>query len=665
MNLFKKIFYIIIGSIFLVSCKKDPLPVLTLSADKIVFSNKTSTETISVSSNYNWSISNDSDWISITPTSSTGESTVKISATENNTDSDRTTNLVVTTGKEGTPSYLRKVISITQSNSVLYIDFDYISFEKVQSSKSLVISSNTDWELIIPANISWITSDILKGFGNGQLNLTVVENTGQDRSVDVEFKYAGKTKIVKIFQKRGVNSPPAPVSPIHPQNNLTNIPRILEFSWEKSVDTDKDQVKYDIELSESANFPEGALTKKFSTDTLTKYSTPELLKENTKYYWRVTASDSYGAKTVSSAFTFTTGTKGGYANGESRVAFFNTNGLIANEIVFVGDGYTIADFVDGGKFDQDMNEGIDAFFSVEPYKSYKQYFRVYKLAAYSKESGATQLDKGIQKETAFSTVFKGGSSMEADDEKVFKFVSDNVEGMEDTNPYYSGIQGKVQNTLIVLVVKEDRYAGTCWMFSDGRALAICPNSRDTRSNYHYKSIVNHEAGGHGFGRLADEYVTSANKDKTITDSEKTSLQNWVKYGFYPNVDLTSDLNNIKWKHFVGKAGYSVAAHEGGFYFTYGVWRPESSSCMIDNRQYYNTPSREHIVKRILRTAHNARISEYVNGVLTPIPNDPYNLDEFVRLDVKKTEAGVQFYTKSFNPLTFNQLAPPVMVEVKY
>ena len=61
MNLFKTIFYTIVISIFLVSCKKDPLPVLTLSADKIVFSNKTSTETISVSSNFNWSISNDSE----------------------------------------------------------------------------------------------------------------------------------------------------------------------------------------------------------------------------------------------------------------------------------------------------------------------------------------------------------------------------------------------------------------------------------------------------------------------------------------------------------------------------------------------------------------------------------------------------------------------------
>lgn len=35
----------------------------------------------------------------------------------------------------------------------------------------------------------------------------------------------------------------------------------------------------------------------------------------------------------------------------------------ANDIVFVGDGYTIVDFVDGGKFDQDMNEGIGSIFS--------------------------------------------------------------------------------------------------------------------------------------------------------------------------------------------------------------------------------------------------------------------------------------------------------------
>ena len=53
MNLFKTIFYTIVISIFLVSFKKDPLPVLTLSADKIVFSNKTSTANNDVRSNDN------------------------------------------------------------------------------------------------------------------------------------------------------------------------------------------------------------------------------------------------------------------------------------------------------------------------------------------------------------------------------------------------------------------------------------------------------------------------------------------------------------------------------------------------------------------------------------------------------------------------------------
>ena len=651
--------------ILLTQCKPDPLPVLNLSASEVSVQNTNGTAEISVSSNDQWVTQTTGSWLSITPTSSKGDAVVKITAQNNFTSSERSASVIFTMGQEGKKNYLRKIVTVKQSFSQLTIDKNYLDFEKDQGSVTVKITSNISWTISIPSESSWITANSTSGSASADVTFTVSANPGRDRTANIVLSYGDTLNTIKIFQKRAVNSPPAVVSPIHPQNNLTDIPRILEFSWESAFDADYDQIKYQIELSESVNFPDGNTTLRFSTDTLRSYATPSLLKESTKYYWRVTASDSYGAKTLSSAFTFTTGTKGGYANGESRVAFFNTNGLIANEIVFVGDGYTIADFVDGGKFDQDMNEGIDAFFSVEPYKSYKQYFRVYKLAAYSKDSGATQLDKGIVKETAFSTVFKGGSSMESDDEKVFEFVSVNVEGMEDTNPYYSGIQGKLQNTLVVLVVNEDRYAGTCWMFSDGRALAICPNSRDTRSNYHYKSIVNHEAGGHGFGRLADEYVTSANRDKTITESEKTSLQNWVKYGFYPNVDLTSDLNNIKWKHFVAKAGYAVTAHEGGYYFTYGVWRPESSSCMIDNRQYYNSPSREHIVKRILRTAHNARVSEYVNGVLTPIPNDPYNFDEFVRLDVKKTEAGAQFYTKSFNPLTFNQLAPPVMVEVKH
>jgi hypothetical protein len=653
MKLIKNILVIGLVLLSLSSCKKDPPPVLTISVQNLSLGNISPSETISVESNYPWKLTCDASWISFTPSTGDGNATVTITAQDNLTEDERNANLIFTIGKEGSSTFLRKVVRATQSFPQLNLDIELLSFEKDNSTKSFTVNSNTSWSVEVSSGASWITSNKTSGTGNSQISVTASANTGGDRTAEIKLNYAGKYKALRILQKRAVNNPPQAPVMLSPVNNASNLSRLAHFRWEKSADLDNDQVKYELQVSEVSTFTEGAQTSTFQTDTLLQYYSPVLLKENTTYYWRVIAIDSYNERTVSSSYNFTTGTQGGYINGEYRIAFSNSAGTYPNELVFTGDGYVIGDFVDGGKFDQDMNEGIEAFFSVEPYKSYRKYFKVYKLAAYSEDSGVTQTDIGIIKNTAFNTIFKGGSSMEANDERVFEMV--------ETIPE---VRGKLTNTLVVLVVNQDRYAGTCWMWSDGKAIAISPTSRDERSTYHYRNIINHEAGGHGFGRLADEYITSVNKDKSITDTEKSSLQNWVKWGFYPNVDLTSDFNNIKWKHFIGKDGYAVGAIEGGYYFTYGVWRPETASCMIDNRQYYNAPSREQMVKRILRTAAGVRVSDYLNGNITPIQNDPYTLDEFVRLDVKKTEASTLFYTKSFNPLTFRQLAPPVMIEVR-
>lgn len=653
MKIFLKILVLSIATLFLNSCEKDPPPILNISLSSLSLGNVSASQTISIESNYAWKLTCDATWITFSPSTGDGNATITVVAQDNLTEDDRNANLIFTLGKEGSKNFIRKVVRATQSFPQLNIDIESITFEKENSTKPLTINSNTNWTVQIPSSSNWITTDKTAGTGNVQLNITASANTAGDRNAEIKLNYAGKSKILRIIQKRAVNNLPQAPLLVYPINNVVNIPRLASFRWEKSTDPDKDVVKYELQLSEINTFADGPQTSTYQADTLLFYNPPLLLKENTKYYWRVIAKDIYNDKAVSSTYSFTTGTQGGYTNGEYRVAFSNTAGAYPNELVFTGDGYVISDFVDGGKFDQDMNEGIEAFFSVEPYKTYRKYFKVYKLAAYSQDSGVTQTDKGIIKNTAFNTVFKGGSSMEANDERVFQLA--------ETIP---AINGRLNNVLIVLVVNQDRYAGTCWMWSDGKAIAISPTSRDTRGTYHYRNIINHEAGGHGFGRLADEYITTANKDKTITDTEKTSLQNWVKYGFYPNVDLTSDLINIKWKHFVGRTGYAVGAFEGAYYFTYGVWRSETSSCMIDNRQYYNASSREHIVKRILRTAAGVRVSDYLNGVLTPIQNDPFNFENFVSLDSKKTEASSIFYTKSYNPLTFQQLAPPVMINVR-
>jgi hypothetical protein len=648
------------------SCKKDPPPVLNVSVATVDVHNTQGTGTVSVTANAAWASNLTGTWFSISPSSGNGDAVITVTAQNNLTRADRTASIILTTGQEGKPNYLRKIITIRQSSSQLTLDVNSVTFEKDAGNKTVKITSNTPWSLAIPAESAWLTVNAKTGTSSTDLIFTAAANTGADRTSRVVVSYGDTLRTIDFLQKRAINSAPTAAVLSFPANNAQNTSRLTQCRWTASTDADLDNITYTLELSDNSSFlgSDGKFLKTYNTAAVASFAIPELLKENTKYYWRVTAADSYQAKSVSAVFNFTTGTVGGYIEGEYRVALNNTRGTNPNEIIFLGDGYSVADYVDGGKFDADVQAGIDAFFNVEPYKSYKGYFKIYKMAAYSQDSGVTQLDKGITKVTAFSTVFKGGSSMESDNDKVYEYAS-KIPGMQDDNPYYSGIQGKLQNTLVILMVNQDRYAGTCWSWSDGRSLAICPVSTSTSAGVNYRNIINHEAGGHGFGRLADEYVTSANKDKTITDTEKTNLTNWQKYGFYPNVDLTSDLLTIKWKHFAGKTGYSVVgAFEGAYYYTFGAWRPETSSCMIFNEPYYNAPSRENMVKRILRTAAGVRVNEYVGGVLTPIPGDPYNLDTFVANDIQKSPSGAaMLFTKSVNPFTFVPLAPPVLVKV--
>lgn len=653
---------------FLLSgCVKEVPPVLTPSSMQVDIPNLNGTASLNITANAKWTATVTGNWFSISPASGTANGVITITAQDNITRANRSASIVLTTGQSGNTNYLRRIITINQSFSQLTVDNETISFGKDAATKIVKVTANTPWTLQIASSTPWLSVSSNSGTASTDLTFTAQANMSGDRTAKATFTYGDTTKIINFFQLRAVNNNPAPVQLISPLNMALGTARLISCTWQPSSDIDGDRVTYSFEISDNSGFlsGDGKLLKTIATDTVPKALIPELLKENTKFYWRVTASDAFAGKTVSQTFTFTTGIVGGYTDGEYRVALNNTTGTNPNEIIFTGDGYTVEDFIDGGKFDIDMNAGIAALFSVEPYKSYKSYFKVYKVAAYSQDSGVTQIDKLIAKKTAFNTVFKGGSSMDTDEDKVFVYAQ-KVPGMADDNPGYSGIQGKLQNSLVILVVNQDRYAGTNWSWSDGKAISICPVSTSTKPGVNFKNVINHEAGGHGFGRLADEYVTSENTGKTITEDAKTSFRNWVNYGFYPNVDLTNDQLLIKWKHFLGKAGYdAVGAFEGAIYYTLGAWKPESSSCMVFNEPYYNAPSRENMVKRILRTAAGTRVIEYVGGVYTPIPNDPYTLDAFVAKDIQKTPSGAALLlTKSVNPLTFVPLAPPVMIEVR-
>ena len=302
------------------------------------------------------------------------------------------------------------------------------------------------------------------------------------------------------------------------------------------------------------------------------------------------------------------------------------------DVVFVGDAFADRD---QELFNKYVEIGKDAFFTEEPFKSTKDRFNIYRIGSVSKNGIITQ-EGG---DTKFSAKFGEGTAISGDHNSVFRFVQDKMPSVN------------LKKTIIFVIVNKAKYAGTCWMFSDNKAVCYVPLCRDEND---YAQTLRHEGCGHGFGKLADEYV---NYNSSITQDEINSLTIWkpLAYGFYENVDLTSDPEKIAWSRFISDSRYSgkVGVYEGGYTYAYGVYRPTEYSIMRYNTGGFNAPSREAIYKKIMKFSEGDSWT--------------YDYETFVAFDAPArsaeavTRAAAQCAT--VDKADFIPLAPPVMVMV--
>lgn len=270
-------------------------------------------------------------------------------------------------------------------------------------------------------------------------------------------------------------------------------------------------------------------------------------------------------------------------------------------LVFLGDGYNNKDIANG-TYLKDMKQQMEYFFGVEPYTTYRDYFNVYTAIALSQESGVGTVNTLC--DSKFETTFTGGASLQCNTNDVFKYAM----CMPTVN------SGNLNQTLIVLTPNTKDYGGVTSMWTDGSAIAITPKSSDIYP-YDSRGIVQHEAGGHGFGKLGDECVYL---NSFIQNSASEAEFNAAKAnGWYENLSLTNKMHEVPWAHLIFNNKYNdvVDIYEGGFMYARGVFRSELNSCMNNSVPYFNAISREAIVKRIKQYA-----------------GETYSFDEFVKND---------------------------------
>lgn len=258
-------------------------------------------------------------------------------------------------------------------------------------------------------------------------------------------------------------------------------------------------------------------------------------------------------------------------------------------LVILGDGYKKKDLLKGGKFERSATSAMSAFFGVEPYATFRDRFNVY-MVAYESENEGPRLESvsASSHKTYFETWYKGGgntylnTSTEGQN-KVMDVVKNNL-GLKD-NAYYRTVVILLSNTAENVGSTAYPSMTTAGKEATGDGYASFSIAMIAANSTATGGLVRHEAGGHAFGRLADEYVVSWYTPSVVNDRHSV--------GFYRNVATDTSY----WADFT-QAGYSSSEVTYDQYIS-GLYRStRESGIMWNNNGNFNAVSRWAIYDRI-------------------------------------------------------------------
>lgn len=303
------------------------------------------------------------------------------------------------------------------------------------------------------------------------------------------------------------------------------------------------------------------------------------------------------------------------------------NGL---KIVIMGEAYSDRLIADG-TYRKHAEMAMEAFFSEEPYTSFRQYFDVYMVNVVSR-------NEVIGENTAFETSFEfDRNTFVTNPIKAIEIVSN----LSETNYHPANI------TSIILMNTRAPFRSTCTSFSDDFSAAFCLCNGNPES---IQQIIHHESCGHGFGNLSDEYTEFEGAYPT---PEVIGYLHAVNESM--NVDVTNNPQEVIWNYYFTDMRYEkekLGIYEGALCYSQGAYRATENSIMRGNTGGFNAPSRQSIYRRIMEKSggtyrfedfleydeiNRQRIAQQGASRAASVQKTPIGLP-LVRFDYPSTEA---------------------------
>lgn len=579
---------LLLGLITFVSCKpeaKNSEPdTLSVSPTILNFLPSAETQKITIETSTAWSITGMPDWVTVSPSKGiAGKTEITITAAENNSGMERQARLTVEAGS------LSLFLPIQQMPKGT-LELKEKTFIVIGATDKLIVPyiGTVEPEIVIPANAqSWIKVLSTRSAQEHRIVLGITPSTDVFRSTEVQVINTPNN----ISDKFLIKQYPQPVVKFNSDSYF------LKYSDTEFTLNYETNIPLDVALEDNKN----------SWITISKQS---LDGRKGKIDFTFTQNESKTVNDVSVSFVNTECdvtyrvrlSQMFKANDNDAVLFHSATyqpGTIIGDFeykkptfIFTGDGFTKED-IENGTYDKYMQISYKAIFETEPFKTHKNRFNAWMIYAESNADGVTPVEEyqqGKIRDTKYQVYFYDTSrGMQV--KNFDQVINDCKKIVTNAGGYYNEETG-----VVVIVSKSSVYGGTCMLDKKGRAIALCPLATDESADV-FPLIVAHEAGGHGFGKLADEYSTGG----TITDSEKRGLLDWQKSNIYLNVSLEFDAKKVPWAWLIGTPGYSdVGVFNGGYYASNGVTRSTETSIMRDNLKVkeFNAYSRYLIFKRL-------------------------------------------------------------------
>jgi|GEM_PF-6922855 len=341
-----------------------------------------------------------------------------------------------------------------------------------------------------------------------------------------------------------------------------------------------------------------------------------------------------------------------------------TKGERPTVLVFAPEG-----FIDGAgdntreDYENACYSALDLIFTMEPYKSMREYFTVYiawKASETAEVGGTFNVELGLD--------YDGYWGMNAENRKLT-----HAWAKELIPEWRDGIASQDDGGIFLVVNGRDRYGSVCWWETEGRFIAIINYSpeyiywsghtqpgqevfwfggtgyyvrQDDGSDIYYtmteddfrslgfqqlwtgsswsylgdwRNVLLHEGLGHGFGRLQDEYWTGY--DNIYSG---TSVRDGQNLAVPRGLNLAESTTDYPWKKFkeIVDADYlsrdarygRMGLWQGGFVrYSRGLWRSEITDCLKDERPYFSTWSRAVIYQRIMKTSGERPDFDVINN----------------------------------------------------